>query len=224
MTPCELWLDACALHQRTTFLSLQTSNLLNLVANESLLSSTLCREAWTSATLSAHLSTETPICAHCTTAHLITTSDVRHSGRINDGMQSGWTTLWDSALSIPTSASILLEWPFQKQRWFNLIASILVLHVSTLACTNGVWPHLRPVSAVQKNKPSTLLYSNVQSIDLLTDCTAWWFWMMRQLNGCSTPAPRSSAAKQWLKDLAQTMTSVDQVCSATPWKIYFASS
>jgi len=35
------------------------------------------------------------------------------------------------------------------------------------------------------------------------ECTAWWFWMMRQSIGCSTPAPRSSAAKQffnnWLK-------------------------
>jgi len=26
---------------------------------------------------------------------------------------------------------------------------------------------------------------------------------MRQLNGCSTPAPRSSAAKPWLAELAQ---------------------
>jgi len=28
---------------------------------------------------------------------------------------------------------------------------------------------------------------------------------MRQSNGCSTPAPRSSAAKQWLEELAQKM-------------------
>jgi len=27
---------------------------------------------------------------------------------------------------------------------------------------------------------------------------------MRQLNGCSTPALKSSAAKQWIKELAQT--------------------
>jgi len=26
---------------------------------------------------------------------------------------------------------------------------------------------------------------------------------MRQSNGCSTPAPKSSAAKQWIKELAQ---------------------
>ena len=33
-TPCELWLDACVLHQRTTFLFLQASNLLSFVAKE----------------------------------------------------------------------------------------------------------------------------------------------------------------------------------------------
>jgi len=50
-----------------------------------------------------------------------------------------------------------------------------------------------------------MLSSNVQSIDLLMDCMAWRFWTMRQPNGCSTPAPRSSAAKQWFEELAQTM-------------------
>jgi len=44
---------------------------------------------------------------------------------------------------------------------------------------------------------------NVQSIDLIMNCTAWRFWTTRQSNGCSTPAPRSSAAKQWLEELAQ---------------------
>jgi len=53
------------------------------------------------------------------------------------------------------------------------------------------------VSVAQKNKPSTMLSSNVQSIDLPMDCMAWRFRMMRQSNGCSTPAPRSSAVKQW---------------------------
>jgi len=28
--------------------------------------------------------------------------------------------------------------------------------------------------------------------------------MIRQLNGCSTPAPKSIAAKQWIKELTQT--------------------
>ena len=70
---------------------------------------------------------------------------------------------------------------------------------------NRLWPPLRPVSVAQKDKPSTMLSSNVQSIDLPMDCMAWRFWMMRQPNGCSTPAPRSSAAKQWIEELAQMM-------------------
>jgi len=40
-----------------------------------------------------------------------------------------------------------------------------------------------------------MLSSNLQSIDLTTECTAWRFWTMRQPNGCSTPAPKSSVAK-----------------------------
>ena len=38
----------------------------------------------------------------------------------------------------------------------------------------------------QKNKPLTLLSSNVQSIDIPMDCMAWRFWTMRHWNGCST--------------------------------------
>jgi len=38
--------------------------------------------------------------------------------------------------------------------------------------TNGVRPPLRPVSVAQKNKPSTMLSSSVQSIDLPMDCMA----------------------------------------------------
>jgi len=86
----------------------------------------------------------------------------------------------------------------------DLTASAPVLDVYAPAYANGVWPPLRPVSAAQKNKRSTMLSSNVLSIDLPTDCMAWRCWTMRQLNDCSTPAPRSSAAKQWFQQLAQT--------------------
>jgi len=118
-------------------------------------------------------------------------------------MQSGRTTPQDSAFSFPTPAPNPSEWPSQEQPGSGLTASAQVLDVSTPACTNGVWPPLRPASVAQKNKPSTMLSSNVQSIDLLMDCMAWRFWTMRQSNGCSTPAPRSSAAKQWFEQLAQ---------------------
>jgi len=53
------------------------------------------------------------------------------------------------------------------------------------------------VSVAQKNKPSTMLSYNVQSIDLLMDCTARRFWMMEQLNSSLTSAQRSSAVKWW---------------------------
>ena len=80
--------------------------------------------------------------------------------------------------------------------------------VSTPACTNGSWPPLRPVSVAQKNKSATVLTSTVHSIDLPMDCTSRRFWTMRQSNGCSTPDPRSSAAKQWLEELTQKMKKI----------------
>jgi len=86
------------------------------------------------------------------TVHL-TTTYVRRTGRITNGTWSGWTTLRDSVLSFPTSAPTLPD-------------------TSAPVCTNGVWPPLRLVSLAQKNEPSTMLFSNVQSIDLLMDCTA----------------------------------------------------
>ena len=97
---------------------------------------------------------------------------------------------------IPDTAPILLEWPSQQeQRGSGLTASAPLSDVSTPACRNGIWLLQRLVSVAQI-RPLTMLYSTVQSIDLLMDCMAWRFWTMRQLNGCSTPASRSSAAKQ----------------------------
>jgi len=67
------------------------------------------------------------------------------------------------------------EWPSQEEPGSGLTASAPVSGVSTPACTNGVWPPLRPVSVVQTNKPPVMLSSNVQFIDTLVDCTAWLF-------------------------------------------------
>jgi len=94
--------------------------------------------------------------------------------------------------------------PYQEEPGSDLTASAPVSGVSAPVCTNGVWLPLRPVSVAQKNKPSTMLSSIVQFIDLLMDSTAWRFWTMRNPKGCSTPAPRSSAASSgWLEQLAQ---------------------
>ena len=69
------------------------------------------------------------------------------------------------------------------------------------------------MSVAQKNKPSTMLSSNVQFIDPLIDSTAWRFWTMRQSNGCSTPAARSNEVKQWLEELVQKMKKKKRQCS-----------
>ena len=68
----------------------------------------------------------------------------------------------------------LLAWPFQKQhgsgRLNRLRTGVGRFHPTY---TNGVWLPLRPVSVAYKNKPSTMLSSNVQFIDLPMDCVAW---------------------------------------------------
>jgi len=135
--------------------------------------------------------------------HLTTTTYVRRSGRITNGMRSGRTSPQDSAFSSPTPAPTPPEWPSQKEPGSGLTASAPLLDISAPACTNVVWPPLRPVSVAQKNKPSTMLSSNFQSIDFLMDRMAWRFWAMRQSNGCSISAPRSSVAKQCFEQLAQ---------------------
>ena len=131
--------------------------------------------------------------------HLISFSDNIRAvqGRITNGMRSGQTAPQDSAFS--SLAPTRPEWPSQEESGSGLTAYAPVLDVSAPACTNGVWPPLQPVSVAQKNKLSTMLSSNVQSINLPTDCMAWQFWTMRQLNNSSTPATRSSAAMQWFQ-------------------------
>jgi len=156
-------------------------------------SSTPCHGCRTSAPISAHPPTECKRSRHPfvpAAQHLISLSD-------NNNIRAGqWADCqWDAEFSSPTPAPP--EWPIQEELGSRLTTSAPVSDVSAPACANGVWPPLRPMSVAQKNKPSTMLFSKVQSIDLPMDCMAWRCWTMRQLNGCSTPAPRSSAAKQW---------------------------
>ena len=96
----------------------------------------------------------------------MTTVQVWHSGLVTEGMRCGWRTLRDSAFSSPTSAPILLKWPGQEQRGSGLSVPAPISDVSSPAYTNGVWPLLWFVSVAQKNKPPSMLSSNVQSIDL----------------------------------------------------------
>ena len=145
---------------------------------------------------------ETPICTRRTATHQLLWQQQHTCGAVGGssmecGVGGNPTRL---RTFIPDTGTSPQEWPSQEEPGSGLTASALVSDVSALACTNGVWTPLRPVSVAQKNKPSTMSSSNVQSIDLLTDCTTWRFWTMRQRNGCSTPAPKSSAAKQRIKE------------------------
>jgi len=133
----------------------------------------------------------------------LTITYVQRPERITNGMWSGLSSLQYSTFSSPTSAPIPPERSSQEEPGSDLTALALVSGVSARVCTNEVRPPLQPVSVAQINKPSTMLSFSVQSIDLLMDCKAWRFWTMRQLNRCSTPAPRSSAAKKWSEQLAQ---------------------
>ena len=155
-TPCELWLDACVLHQRTTFQPSQHPNcwaeLRRIGATRSLsrlamepgylLHSPLTRPSSANA---RHLKSRHPFLPAA--QHLTSISDkttyVRRTGRITNGMRRGRTAPQDSAFSSPTPVTTLLEWPSQEEPGSGLTASAPVSDVSALVCTNGVWPHLR---------------------------------------------------------------------------------
>jgi len=123
---------------------------------------------------------DTHLCSpHNNSSVHLTTTYVRRTGPIINGMRSGWRTLQVSVLSSLTPAPTLPKWLCQEQRGSGLTASAPVSNVFTPAYTNVVWHLLRLVGMVQKNKPSTMLSSNVQSIDLPMECTAWRFWMTR---------------------------------------------
>jgi len=94
-----------------------------------------------------------------------------------------WNAKWTDnptrpRLFIPDTGSHPPERPSQEELGPGLTASARVSGVTAHVCTNGVWLPLWPVSVAQKNKPSIMLSSNVQSIELRMDCTAWRFWTM----------------------------------------------
>ena len=134
---------------------------------------------------------------HNNSSVFLTTTYVRRTGRITNVMRSGQTTPQDSAflfeIRYPPSRndlpkkSLCPAWPPPHRcRAFPLLF---------VQMRYGL---LRPVSVAPMNKPSTTLSSNVQSTDLI-DCTAWRFWTMKQPNGCSTLARKSSGAKPWIR-------------------------
>ena len=214
--PCELWLDACLLHQQTTFQSsqasnLQVSNLLKpaeLRRNGATLSLTrramelrhLFQSGLTrpSSADARRLKSRQPFVP--VAQQLISSSDNNkiHAAHWVDHQ---WNAEWADnptrlCIFIPDTGTQPPGPTLPRRSWVRL--NRLGTGVGRFRSSLYKWGMAS--SAAQKNKPSTML---VQSIDLLMDCTAWRFWTMRQATGCSTPAPRSSAAKQWLEQLAQ---------------------
>ena len=115
----------------------------------------------------------------------VTTTEVRRTGRIIDGMRSSWTTARDTVFAFPMSSYTLLEWPSQEERGSSLTVSAPMTDDSAPACTNGVWPPLRTVSVAQKNRSLTMLSFNVQTIDVPMYCAAWrWDTLEWLLNIC----------------------------------------
>ena len=77
-----------------------------------------------------------------------------------------WNTEWADnhtrlRFFIPDFSTHTRNDPPKKSLGPALTASAPVSDVSTPACTNGIWPPLRPVSVAQKNKSSTMLSSTV---------------------------------------------------------------
>jgi len=145
---CELWLDVCVLHQRTTFLVsvIQPAKLRRRGATLSLARHS--HGPWTSPPLSAHQSIEwdcmasqieTCICTcHTTTDQLIwqqpkcgTLGGSPRECRV-DGQHCQ-----DFMLSSLTQHPPFLEWPCQEQHMFSLTAFAPASDVSAPACRNG---------------------------------------------------------------------------------------
>jgi len=77
--------------------------------------------------------------------------------------------------------------------------------------SSQVWPPLLPVGVAQKNKPSTMLSSNIQSIDLLLiDFPAWGSWTMRHNRMAAQHLPRDlvrpSCGQQQLAQKTKTLS------------------
>jgi len=97
----------------------------------------------------------------------------------------------------------------RPRKWFG--APIVIRRLGNCA---PFPPSLRPWS------------SAVHSIDFPMECMAWRFWMMRQCNGCTTPASRSDASKRWIERTANTMKTLLRIsnCLRSDSTLYLAKT
>jgi len=132
---------------------------------------------------------------HISSVHLTKISEERRSGRITGGMRSGWRALRDFVLSSPTSAPTLLKWPCQEQRGSGLTASAPLWRFRSRLHTRGIAPSAacecgseQTVNHVGLQCPLHRPPHGLHGLMVQDDDTIEWL---------PTPAPRSSAAKQW---------------------------
>ena len=74
-----------------------------------------------------------------------------------------------------------------------------------------------------RGKPCLMgLVAEINKTVKLLECVAWWFCMMRQLIGCSTPAQNLVWPSSEPKELAQTMKKNinQQKIEEVTWNIY----
>jgi len=131
-TPCELWLDACVLHQRTTFQPLQASNLLSPIGA----TLTLARRAMEPGHL-FHLALTRPSSANARrlksrhpfapAAYLISLSD-NNNIRAAQWADYQWNAEWTDSptrlrIFILDSGTHLPEWTSQEEPGSGLTAS-----------------------------------------------------------------------------------------------------
>jgi len=149
---------------------------------------------------------DTHLCPPHISSVYLTTTYVLRSGRITNGMRSGRNNPTKLLIFIPNTGTGTHTHridppkkslgPAQPPPHRCRTSPLLLVQMRYgLVC--GLWVWRR-----RTNRRPCVLQCQIHQ-PAHTDCIASRFWTMRQLNGCSKSAPRSSAPKQRFKQLAQ---------------------
>jgi len=99
---------------------------------------------------------------------------------------TGYATALPPVMDLPRTAWVRLQRLLSGVEHFRSCLHTWYMALSS-ACECGA-----------EEQTLNMFSSTVQSINHSVDCMSWRLWMTRQSNGCSTPAPKPSAAKQWI--------------------------